>query len=509
MAPVLLALLVVLLSVALLGAVRATRAVLAYRLNARRLACFPEPPRHSWLLGHFGIIRNTEEGLRTVCEIVRRFKVSNLTWFGPFPFIRLYHPDYVKSVLMASASVAEKDDFFYRLLRPWLGDGLLLSRGQRWSRQRHLLTPAFHFSILQPYVSVFDRSISAMHAGWTEMLRSGKSSVNVFESVSLMTLDSLLKCTFGQDNICQQESSRYISAVYELSKLVIKREFNFLHYPDAIYWLSANGRRARHLCTLVHDYSLGAVRRRRTALSQGGRPGKFPDFIDIVLLARDEDGKGMTDDDIQAEVDTFMFEGHDTTASGISWALYNLARHPEYQQRCRQEVTQLLQAKNGGGLEWDDLSQLPYLTMCLKESLRLHPPVTAVARACTQDVTLTDGRVIPKGNTVIISVFGTHHNPLVWPDPEVYDPERFSADKVDKISPHAFIPFSAGPRNCIGQRFAMAEMKVALALTLARFRIAVDATRAVRRLPELVMRAEGGLWLTVEPIGDPPSTPRH
>ncbi|XP_012519080.1 PREDICTED: phylloquinone omega-hydroxylase CYP4F11-like, partial [Propithecus coquereli] len=149
----------------------------------------------------------------------------------------------------------------------------------------------------------------------------------------------------------------------------------------------------------------------------------------------------------------------------------------------------------------DDLAQLPFLTMCIKESLRLHPAVPVISRRCTQDIVLPDGRVIPKGVICVISIFGTHHNPAVWPDPEVYDPSRFDPENVKERSPLAFVPFSAGPRNCIGQNFAMTEMKVVLALTLLRFRFLPDNVETEKsRKPELVLRAEGGLWLRVEPL---------
>uniref|UniRef100_A0A8C9KHN6 Cytochrome P450 family 4 subfamily F member 140 n=2 Tax=Panthera tigris TaxID=9694 RepID=A0A8C9KHN6_PANTA len=198
-----------------------------------------------------------------------------------------------------------------------------------------------------------------------------------------------------------------------------------------------------------------------------------------------------------------MFGGHDTTASGLSWVLYNLAKHPEYQERCRQEVQELLRDREPKEIEWDDLAQLPFLTMCIKESLRLHPPVTVVSRCCTQDVVLPDGRVIPKGVVCLISIFGIHHNPSVWPDPEVYNPFRFDPENIKERSSLAFIPFSAGPRNCIGQTFALTEIKVVLALTLLRFRVLPDKEEP-RRKPEIILRAEGGLWLRVEPLSAGP-----
>uniref|UniRef100_A0A8C3DI42 Uncharacterized protein n=2 Tax=Corvus moneduloides TaxID=1196302 RepID=A0A8C3DI42_CORMO len=196
-----------------------------------------------------------------------------------------------------------------------------------------------------------------------------------------------------------------------------------------------------------------------------------------------------------------MFEGHDTTASGLAWLFYNLAGHPEHQERCRQEVQELLAGRDTADIEWEDLSQLPFTTMCIKESLRLHPPVTAVSRRCTEDIPLRDGLIIPKGVTCLMSIYGTHHNPDLWPEPEVFNPLRFSPENSKGRSPSSFIPFSAGPRNCIGQSFAMAEMKVVVALTLSRFVLRRDTARPPpRRKPELILRAENGLWLLLEPL---------
>ncbi|NXJ87215.1 CP4F4 protein, partial [Trogon melanurus] len=188
-------------------------------------------------------------------------------------------------------------------------------------------------------------------------------------------------------------------------------------------------------------------------------------------------------------------------ASALAWLLYNLARHPQHQERCRREVRELLRGRDAQDITWEDLAHLPFTTMCIKESLRLHPPVTAVSRRCTQDIALRDGLVVPKGTICLMSIYGTHHNPDVWPEPQVYDPLRFSPENGEGRSPLAFVPFSAGPRNCVGQNFAMAELKVVAALTVARFSIGLDAGRPPpRRKTELILRAEDGLWLRLEPL---------
>nr|XP_048295872.1 cytochrome P450 4F4 [Myodes glareolus] len=482
--------------------------IYTYYGTYRHLCGFPQPRKRNWFLGHLGMVTPTEQGLKEVTKLVATYPQGFRTWMGPIlPIISLCHPDIIRSVLSASVAVAPKEVFFYTFLKPWLGDGLLVSAGDKWSRHRRMLTPAFHFNILKPYVKIFNDSTNIMHAKWQRLASGGSARLDMFENISLMTLDSLQKCVFSFDSNCQEKSSEYISAILELSALVSKRFQQLLLHVDSLYQLTPNGMRFRKACRLVHDFTDAVIQDRRRALpSKDGddvlkakAKSKTLDFIDVLLLAKDEDGKQLSDEDIRAEADTFMFEGHDTTASGLSWILYNLARHPEYQERCRQEVQELLRNRNSTEIEWDDLAQLPFLTMCIKESLRLHPPVTVISRRCTQDVGLPDGRVIPKGVVCMISIFGTHHNPTVWPDPEVYDPSRFDPENIKDRSPLAFIPFSAGPRNCIGQTFAMNEMKVALALTLLRFRVLPD-DQEPRRQPQLILRAEGGLWLRVEPL---------
>ncbi|XP_063456851.1 cytochrome P450 4F11 isoform X2 [Pan paniscus] len=459
--------------------------------NCRRLQCFPQPPKQNWFWGHQGLVTPTEEGMKTLTQLVTTYPQGFKLWLGPtFPLLILCHPDIIRPITSAS------------------GDGLLLSGGDKWSRHRRMLTPAFHFNILKPYMKIFNKSVNIMHDKWQRLASEGSARLDMFEHISLMTLDSLQKCVFSFESNCQEKPSEYIAAILELSAFVEKRNQQILLHTDFLYYLTPDGQRFRRACHLVHDFTDAVIQERRRTLPTQGiddflknkAKSKTLDFIDVLLLSKDEDGKELSDEDIRAEADTFMFEGHDTTASGLSWVLYHLAKHPEYQEQCRQEVQELLKDREPIEIEWDDLAQLPFLTMCIKESLRLHPPVPVISRCCTQDIVLPDGRVIPKGIVCLINIIGIHYNPTVWPDPEVYDPFRFDQENIKERSPLAFIPFSAGPRNCIGQAFAMAEMKVVLALTLLHFRILPTHTEP-RRKPELILRAEGGLWLRVEPLG--------
>uniref|UniRef100_A0A2K6GXV0 Cytochrome P450 family 4 subfamily F member 156, pseudo n=1 Tax=Propithecus coquereli TaxID=379532 RepID=A0A2K6GXV0_PROCO len=461
--------------------------------NCSHLRCFPQPPKRNWFWGHLGMVSVAAGQVWGVSACGLPGEGCCWKW-GLFLLSDTVRPkDMVNGVGTACG-------------------GLLLSVGDKWKHCRVMLTPTFHFNILKPYVTIFNKSLNIMHAKWQRLASEGSVCLDMFEHISLMTLDSLQKCIFSFDSNCQESPSEYIAAVLELSALILKRYKIFLHM-DFLYYLTPSGKRFRRACELVHNFTVPVIQEwRRTLATQGvddflkiKTRSKTLDFIDVLLLAKDEDGKGLSDEDIRAEADTFLVadEGHDTMASGISWVLYNLARHPEHQERCRQEVQELLRDREPKEIEWEDLAQLPFLTMCIKESLRLYPPSPTISHYCAQDVVLPDGRVIPKnahsGSGCVISIFGIHHNPSVWADHEVYDPFRFDPENSQERSPLAFIPFSVGPRNCIGQNFAMTEMKVALALTLLRFRFLPDDMEPCRK-PEIILRAEGGLWLRVEPL---------
>lgn len=492
--------------------------LLRHAYYTHRLSCFSTPPVPSWLVGHLGQMQSTEEGLQQVDELVKTYKHSCSWFFGPFyHLVRIFHPDYVKPLLMAPAKITVKDELVYNHLRPWLGHSLLISNGEEWARRRRLLTPAFHFDILKIYITTFNTSTNTMHEKWQSMLKDGKTNIEMFNDVTLMTLDSLLKCAFSYNSNCQESTSEYVSAIVELSDLIVNRRLRIWHHWDWIYWKTQQGRRFKKALSIVHRFTREVVQKRRTVINQQRMMESQPDlsmgaqrrkdFVDIILSSKDEDGQGLTNEEVEAEANTFMFAGHDTTASAICWILYNLAHHDHYQEKCRQEVMDLLQGRDKHEIEWEDLSNLPFTTMCIRESLRLHSPVQAVTRKYTQDMLLPGNRTVPKGVICLVSLYGTHHNPTVWPNPQEFDPLRFDPKNTSGRSASAFIPFSAGPRNCIGQKFALAELRVVVALTLLRFHLApgvnpeVGSTSGdVRRLPQLVLRAEGGLWLQLEPL---------
>ncbi|XP_004679029.1 PREDICTED: cytochrome P450 4A6-like [Condylura cristata] len=458
---------------------------------------FPAPPSH-WLFGHSKEFQKNE--LKQILKRVEKFPTASPRWlWGTKVLFLVYDPDYMKVVLGRSDPKAHGT---YRLLAPWIGYGLLLLNGQPWFQHRRMLTPAFHYDILKPYVGLVADSVRVMLDKWQQQL-SDQNPLDIFEPVSLMTLDSLMKCAFSHQGSVQTDrsSQSYIQAIDNIKNLFFSRARNVFHQNDTVYGMTPEGRKFHQACEVAHEHTDRVIRERKAHLQKEGELEKISgkrhlDFLDILLRARMENGDSLSDADLRAEVDTFMFEGHDTTASGISWILYALAAHPEHQHRCREELQSLL--GDGASLSWDHLDKMPYTTMCIKESLRLYPPVPGFSRELSKPITFPDGRSLPEGIIVSFTIYGLHHNPDVWPNPEVFDPSRFAPGATRHS--HAFLPFSGGSRNCIGKQFAMNEMKVAVALTLLRFELAPEPSRVPIPNAKVVLMSSNGIHLRLKKL---------
>ncbi|XP_034977459.2 cytochrome P450 4B1 isoform X1 [Zootoca vivipara] len=462
---------------------------------------FPGPPSH-WLYGHIHMMKPEEEFLNAAAW-TEKYPHCYPRWYGNFlAFLCLNHPEYTKTVYSRGDP---KPLIIYKFLIPWIGRGLLILNGPKWQQHRKLLTPGFHYNILKPYVPLMAESVQDMLDIWGKLeLNNPTASVEMFEHVSLMTLDTIMKCAFSyQENAKTDRENSYIRTVFDLGFLAYQRFKTPLHHNDLIYRLSSKGRQFYKACKIAHHHTEKVIRERKDSLKNEKELEKILkkrhlDFLDILLCAKDENGNPLSDEDIRAEVDTFMFEGHDTTASGISWLFYCMAQNPEHQQRCREEIMELLGRQED--IQWDDLGKMTYSTMCIKESLRLYPPVPLIARELNSPVTFADGRSLPKGFLTILDIYGLHRNPEVWDNPEDFNPLRFSTENSKHRHPYAFLPFAAGPRNCIGQQFAMNEMKVALALTLQRFELLPDPANLPIPMPQLVTRSMNGIYLKLKAL---------
>jgi cytochrome P450 family 4 len=211
-------------------------------------------------------------------------------------------------------------------------------------------------------------------------------------------------------------------------------------------------------------------------------------FLDSLINEHFKNNS-FTERDIREEVDTFMFEGHDTTAMAISWTLHLIGLNAEIQDKCHQELDNIFgDNDNQRSIDMKDLRDMKYLEACIKEALRLFPSVPFVGRINEQEISVNDF-IVPKGVTCLVFLYEVHRDQKYFPEPELYKPERFLDNSHMTRHPFAYVPFSAGPRNCIGQKFALLEEKAMIATILRHFRItSLDYRDKIKVAPEMVMR---------------------
>ncbi|XP_076097048.1 leukotriene-B4 omega-hydroxylase 3-like [Mytilus galloprovincialis] len=448
-----------------------------------------------WIRGNLHLyVKNDSVDVNQINTLTRRFPKFYRVWFGPFtPVVSLVHPDSVKVLLKTAEPKPVGHGPTYRTLIPWLGEGLLIAGGSKWARSRRLLTPAFHFEILKGYQTINNQCVDILINILEKYADTGES-FDLFQLISNCTLDIILQSAFSYKTNCQHDRLQhsYCKAITEVTKLASRRNRNPLMMFDIIYNMTSDGKLFKQNCDYIHSVADSVIDSRKKILDNGQKDvKKYLDFLDILLSAKDENGIGMSKTDIRAEVDTFMFEGHDTTTSAISWILYDLAKHPEYQKMCQNEVDKALE-NNPGFVKWEDLGKFEFLTQCIKEGMRLHSPVPLISRQSTKEFTL-EGITFPPGTFFGINIYGLHHNPAVWTDPTKFDPDRFSKDNATKMDSFAFTPFSAGPRNCIGQHFAMNEEKTLITRILKRFTLEPDPDHTVSPHMAAVMRSRNGI----------------
>ncbi|KAI6220871.1 hypothetical protein M3Y99_01583200 [Aphelenchoides fujianensis] len=308
----------------------------------------------------------------------------------------------------------------------------------------------------------------------------------------------LTRCSsMGQTVQAQVETeSEYVRAVLRINDIIQNRQKNPLVYPELFFNLFGEGKEQKWAVNVLHTFSQKVIRERRATFDADlGHPNERPAFLDLLL---ELERQGLLDEkSIQEEVSTFMFEGHDTTATGVTWAMHVLGCHPEVQQKVYEEIQRV--CGDSEDVTIDHLSQLKYVECCIKETLRLYPSVPIIARRLGNPIDIAGTRV-PAGVETLLNLYLIHRDPAYWEDPEVFDPDRFLPENAAGRHAFAYLPFSAGSRNCIGQRFAMMEEKIMIVGLIRAFHI-----ESVRRRDEqacrteLILRPKGGVAVRLTP----------
>ncbi|GAB6023597.1 hypothetical protein CHUAL_008367 [Chamberlinius hualienensis] len=461
-----------------------------------------------------------EEISKKAFEVIAPFSKSGdlmLFWMGLIPQVHLLKAKAAKVLLSSTTNINKASIYGY--LHKWIGTGLLTSTGTKWQQRRKLITPSFHFRILDNFLQVMNEQADILVELLQQQCNGKKISdeFNIYSYITRCTLDIICETAMGKGvNAQRNVDSDYVNAVYNLTQLITKRMMSPWLAQEWIFQLSPSGRLQKRCLQIVHKFTNKIIKMKRAELEKSQRINtrkaeENDEFgmgikrrialLDLLLensLQETNNSLKLSDDDIREEVDTFMFEGHDTTSVGISWSLYLIGQHPDIQQQILNEIITVL-GKERKPITGDDLHKLKYLECVIKESMRLFPPVPFVGRNLSHDLDIC-GYTIPKGVTVITAPYWIHRDETVYPDPEKFDPDRFLPENVQSRDPYAYLPFSAGLRNCIGQRFAMMEEKVVLSRIVQNFNVktVVEEDLLSNVIGELVLRPIRGIRVQLE-----------
>ena len=384
-------------------------------------------------------------------------------------------PAGVKHVLVDNVANYVKDALQLRVLRPGLGDGLLTAEGEAWKRTRRTLAPLFSPRAVEGFTAAMDGKARAMVARLVSL--ADGSRIDAGAEMARVTVE-ILTVTLFSDAIStsQEKFAAAFTAFFESQGRL--EPLDILNAPS---WIPRfNSFTTRPAIEFFNAQVKEMIARRRALVAEGKAPR---DLMTLLLEAADpETGQGLSEAEVGANIVTFMGAGHETTANTLSWAIFLLSKHPAVREAAEAEAD----GADAFALdEWPE--RLPLLRAVIEEAMRLYPPAATLTRAAVEEDEVL-GRKVPKGSMVVISPYVLHRHQLLWDEPDLFRPERFMPGAREKIDRYAYIPFGAGPRICIGLRFAMFEAVIVLARLLQRLRLAMAPGEGVFPVQRVTLR---------------------
>ena len=443
-------------------------------------AVLPPGPKGSPLFGVFPEFR--KDPPLFLLNVARHHGDVAFFKMGSQKFYLLNRPEYVQDVLVTHNGKFQKSRIMQRA-KVLLGEGLLTSEGQFHLRQRRLVQPAFHRQRIAGYAAAMVECAERSAERWT----SGETR-DISEEMMRLTLAIVAQTLFGAEvEEDADEIGRAMTDVLGMFNMMLIPFTEFLQkmpLPSMRRFERARGFLDKKIYSIINE-------RRQSGDDRG-------DLLSMLLLAQDEQGDGgsMTDTQVRDEALTLFMAGHETTANALTWTWYLLSQHPDVERRLHEELRSVLA---GGAPGFDDLPQLPYTEMVFAESMRLYPPAWAISRLAMQDHDIA-GYPIPAGSLCMLSPYVMHRNPEYFPDPERFDPERWTPEAKDSRPKFSYFPFGGGPRMCIGERFAWTEGVLLLATIGQRWRMRLEPAQRVAHRAQITLRTRYGMRMQLEKL---------
>ena len=401
-------------------------------------------------------------------------------------FYFLAQPDLVNRILSSDVGLYPKSNLMGTILYQILGNGVFVSNGETWKRQRRMMNPAFEFARISEVFPLMMQAADSMKERFDSMA-DGREVLMDFE-MTHVTADIIFRTIFSEP-IPQEDAESVFDAFNHYQELAyIHGVWNMAGLPQA---LSIPRLRAiRHARNIRGP--LARMVRKRFELLETDPAEKPRDILQSLIEARDEDGSRFTEKELIDQIAVMFLAGHETSASALSWALYLVARDRDVQDRMHAETD--IAFGQEGGLQPKHFKYMKLTRDVFRETLRLYPPVSFVPRDITVPETMRDKK-LKKGSAIFISLWLMHRHREIWKNPDMFDPDRFSRDDEKEAIRSAYVPFSQGPRVCLGASFALQEAAIILAMIMRNYDITPVEGHVPRPVARLTLRSENGIRL--------------
>jgi cytochrome P450 len=390
------------------------------------------------------------------------------------------NPVVIQHVLKTNSENYHKSEIQKKRMGHFLGKGLLTTEGEAWKTQRRLIQTGFERKQLEVLSSIMQDSLAESLRDFDRQAQIGP--VDIYPLMMKITFAMVGRSLFGA-RLKEEDIDLISLAISTVQEFMVRQTIQ----PYLNPWFAMSGELRRHW--ELRSRAFGVLdeylqRRRKEA------PGH--DLLQILMDARYSDGQGMPDELILSESMQLLVAGHETSSNALSWLLYLLSSRPDCVDRIRDEFDSVLGERP---LSFSDVPKFEFTTQVIMEALRLYPPFWMVDRMALADDRAGDV-AIPRGSTVVVFIYGAHHSPQYWDNPESFDQERFSKAKEKLHTPFAHLPFGAGPRGCIGGNYAMLQMLMILSVLLRKYDFSLVPGQTIEARPMVILRPEHGIRMT-------------
>lgn len=443
----------------------------------------PPGPARNWPAGDFAAMR--ENGAGHLLGLVKRYGDVVRFYLGPQPVVVVRRPEHVRQVLVEKAKHYSKETRGFQKLALILGQGLVTSEGELWRKQRRIMQPSFHRKEIAGFANIMAKVAEVTVERLKPYSQNGEV-IDMDQEMMALTLEVVSEALLGEH--VEEGATKVADAVAVVQEEVNRRIMSVVDIPIGIP--TKSNRRLKKAFVDLDEVVLGLIRKRR---EEGSGTG---DLLSMLLEVKDaETGEGMNDRQLRDEVMTMFLAGHETSSNALVWTWHLLSRNPGVARKLKTELDAVL---GGRTPTLEDLPNLVYTEKVINESMRLFPPVWGFSRMAEREDVI-GGYRIPKGTWVFVSQYLTHRTPEYFPNPEGFDPERFTDGFMESLPKCAYFPFGAGARQCIGNNFALMEVKIVLATIAQRYQLFLEEGHSVVAKPLITLRPLNGLRMRVVP----------